>query len=107
MRVRGAEAEVKWFGLIKEQEQSGQSVASFCRERGVRASQFYAWKQRIRERAGSGFVEVRSGAEQASAGRRRSGAIEVRLHGDRGLLVEPGFDPDHLRALLTVLERSL
>jgi transposase-like protein len=107
MRMRGAEAEAKWSGLIKEQEQSGQSVASFCRERGVRASQFYAWKQRIRLRAGSGFVEVRSGAEPASAGRRRNGAIEVRLHGGRGLLVEPGFDPDHLQALLTVLERSL
>ncbi len=107
MRIRKAEAEAKWFGLIKEQEQSGQSVASFCRERGVRASQFYGWKQRIRERAESGFVEVRSGAEQAGAGFRRNGAIEVRLHGGRGLLVEPGFDPDHLQALLTVLERSL
>jgi Transposase len=107
MRMRGAEAEAKWFGLIQEQEQGGQSVASFCRDRGVRASQFYAWKQRIRERAGSGFVEVRSGAEPAGAGFRRNGAIEVRLHGDRGLLVEPGFDPDHLQALLRVLERSL
>jgi Transposase len=107
MRMRGAEAEAKWSGLIKEQEQSGQSVASFCRQRGVRASQFYAWKKRICERTGSGFVEVRSGAEQASAGWRRNGAIEVRLHGGRGLLVEPGFDPDHLQALLTVLERSL
>jgi hypothetical protein len=107
MRMRGAEAEAKWSGLIKEQEQSGQSVASFCRERGVRASQFYGWKQRIREGAGSGFVEVRSGAEPASAGWRRNRAIEVRLHGGRGLLVEPGFDPDHLHALLTVLERPL
>ena len=107
MRMRGAEAEEKWCGLIKEQEQSGQSVASFCRERGVRASQLYAWKKRIRERTGSGFVEVRSGAEQAGLGWRRSRAIEVRLHGGRGLLVEPGFDPDHLQALLTVLERSL
>ena len=62
MRMRGAEAEGKWSGLVKEQEQSGQSVASFCRERGVRASQVYAWKQRIRERAGSGFVEVLSQA---------------------------------------------
>ena len=107
MRMRGAEAEAKWSGLIKEQEQSGQSVASFCRQRGVRASQLYAWKKRIRERTGSGFVEVRSGAEQAGVGWRRNGAIEVRLQGGRGLLVEPGFDPDHLRALLRVLERSL
>jgi hypothetical protein len=107
MKIDEAEAEAKWFGLIKEQEQSRQSVASFCRERGVRASQLYAWKKRIRERTGSGFVEVRSGAEQAGVGFRRNGAIEVRLQGGRGLLVEPGFDPEHLQALLTVLERSL
>ena len=105
MRARGEEAEAKWFGLIQEQEQSGQSVASFCRERGVRASQLYGWKLRMRERAGSGFVEVRSGGEEASAVWRRNGAIEVRLAGGRGLLVEPGFNADHLRALITVLER--
>ena len=105
MRVPGAEAEAKWFGLIKEQEQSGQSVASFCRERGVPTSQIYAWKRRIRERAVSGFVEVRSGAEEAGAGWRRNGAIEVRLAGGRSLLVEPGFNSDHLRTLITVLER--
>jgi transposase-like protein len=80
MRMRGADAEAKWFGLIQEQEQSGQSVASFCRQRGVRASQLYAWKKRIRARAGSGFLEVRSGAEPASADFRRSGAA---LTGDR------------------------
>ena len=107
MRVRGAEAEAKWSGLIREQEESGQSVASFGRQRGVRASQLYGWKKRIRERTGSGFVEVRSGGEQAGVGFRRNGAIEVRLQGGRGLLVEPGFDPEHLQALLTVLERSL
>lgn len=107
MRVSGteAEAEAKWFGLIKEQEQSGQSAANFCRERGVPAWQIYAWKRRLRERAVSAFVEVRCGAEEASPGWRRNGAIEVRLAGGRGLLVEPGFDTDHLRALITVLER--
>jgi hypothetical protein len=31
-------------------------------------------------------------------------AIEVRLNKVRSLFVEPGFDPNHLRALLAVLE---
>jgi Transposase len=86
-------------------EQGGQSVASFCRERGVAPSQIYAWKRRMRERAAPAFIEVRSGAEQASGGWRRNDAIEVRLAGGRGLLVEPGFNADHLRALIAVLER--
>jgi hypothetical protein len=31
-------------------------------------------------------------------------AIEVRLHCGRSLMVEPGFDADHLHQLLAVLE---
>ena len=34
----------------------------------------------------------------------REGTIEVRLRGGRSPVVEPGFDADHLRALLLVLE---
>ena len=59
MRVRGAEAEAKWRGLISEQEQSGKTVAAFCRERGVPASQIFAWKRRVCEKAGAGFVQVK------------------------------------------------
>ncbi|HVH85112.1 MAG TPA: hypothetical protein VM912_00180 [Terriglobales bacterium] len=33
-----------------------------------------------------------------------SRGIEVRLVGGRSLVVEPGFDAHHLRALLSVLE---
>jgi hypothetical protein len=36
--------------------------------------------------------------------RRRGRAIEVGLAGGRRLFVEPGFDPDHLRALVAALE---
>jgi hypothetical protein len=43
------------------------------------------------------------GQEQIAA--RRSG-IEVRLIGGRSLVVEPGFDAGHLRAMLTVLENQ-
>ncbi len=59
MRLRGVEAEAKWLGLIAEQEQSGKTVAAFCRERGVPASQIFAWKRRVREKASVGFVQLR------------------------------------------------
>ena len=36
--------------------------------------------------------------------RQQAKAIEVRLCGGRSIVVEPGFDADHLRALLSVLE---
>ena len=103
--MRGAEAESKWLGLISEQEQSGRTVAAFCRERGIPASQIFAWKRRKREQARSAFVQLKVAPvdEQEQIAARRSG-IEVRLVGGRSLVVEPGFDASHLRALLAVLE---
>ncbi|MGO8759933.1 MAG: IS66 family insertion sequence element accessory protein TnpA [Terracidiphilus sp.] len=46
MRQRKAEVWAKWGGLVAEQEQSGQSVAAYCRERELRSGQFFAWKKR-------------------------------------------------------------
>jgi hypothetical protein len=34
-------------------------VAAFCRERKLRASHFYWWKKRLREKTTARFVEVR------------------------------------------------
>jgi transposase-like protein len=106
MRVRGAEAEAKWLGLISEHEQSGKTVAEFCRERGIAASKLYFWKQRcVGKKAASGFVRLRvaSAVQTEPVAAARSG-IEVRLVGGRSLVVESGFEESHLRALLAVLE---
>jgi hypothetical protein len=106
MRVRGAEAEAKWRGLISEQEQSGKTVAEFCRERGIAASKLYSWKQRcVGAKPVSGFVRLRVAPEVEAepVATARSG-IEVRLAGGRSLVVEAGFAANHLRALLAVLE---
>ena len=58
-------------------------------------------------RAKSGeFVEVKvkEPGEQRKLAPERYQAIEIRLSKGRSLLVEPGFDASHLRALLAVLE---
>jgi transposase-like protein len=106
MRERGSEAWAKWRGLVAEQGQSGQGVAAFCRERGVPASQMFSWKRRLREAEAPRFVEVAVNAAPETAAARGAGssAIEVRLSRGRSLMVEPGFDAHHLRALLAVLE---
>ena len=100
------EAWSKWGGLVSEQSQSGQSVAAFCRERGLRAWHFYEWKKRLRESEGARFVEVQIAEPAVAVGPpgARSSAIEIRLRAGRSLVVEPGFDASHLRALLSVLE---
>jgi hypothetical protein len=92
MRQQRAEAWAKWRAVVGEQEQSGQ---------------FFAWKKRLRDSQAAKFVAV-SVAPVAEARKPAlgvpSGAIEVRLAGGRSLVVEPGFDAHHLRALLLVLE---
>ena len=106
MRARRAEAAARWRGLVSEQVESGKSVAAFCRERGVPASQMFSWKKRFREKDAVKFVEVAvtPAVESRSMPAARGGAIEVRLKGGRSLVVEPGFDASHLRILLGVLE---
>ena len=96
----------KWRAIVSEQIASGQSVAAFCNERGLRAWQFYEWKKRLREPGSAQFLEVKvaAAAESEQPSRARSSAIEIRLREGRSLVVEPGFEAGHLRALLAVLE---
>ena len=102
---RRKRAWAKWRKLISQQAKSGQSVAAFCRERGLCAPHFFQWKKRLSEAAAKKFVEVKvvRAVPQPAA----SAAMEIRLRGDRSLVVAPGFDADHLQALLRVLESQL
>jgi len=106
MRQHKAELWTKWRGLVSEQRQSGQTVAAFCRDRGLRDSLFYDWKRRLRAGEGAKFVEVKvkESSEQRTPAPESHPAIEIRLSDGRSLLVKPGFDACHLRALLAVLE---
>jgi len=99
--------QVKWRSLVSEQEESGQSVAAFCRAREVPESQFYYWKKRLKEAATPPFVEVQVARPRLSRRDVHSAmgsAIEVRLSNGRSLIVAPEFDASHLRALLAVVE---
>jgi hypothetical protein len=97
----------KWQRLFSEQEESGESVAGFCRARGVREALFYYWKKRLREAAVPQFVEVQVAKPQLGPKHSRSAlesTIEVRLRNGRSLIVPPEFEASHLRALLAVVE---
>jgi hypothetical protein len=99
---RRQRAWAKWRKLISQQAKSGQSVAAFCRGRGLCAPYFFVWKKRLSQAATKKFVEVR--VSQAMTQPAASAGIEIRLGNDRSLLVPPGFDAHHLQALLAVLE---
>jgi hypothetical protein len=102
----------RWRGLLSEQGESGQSIARFCRDRELPLWQFYEWKKRLREPEVKPFVAVEVVTAQAQDSTSTAGVtsgaievIEVRLRGGRSLLVGPGFEADHLRRLLLIVEQ--
>lgn len=116
-RERSRKARDKWQRLVSEQGRSGQSVAAFCRERGLCAPHFFEWKKRLGTSPWAKFVEVKlasGGPEPAgAAGEPRTGGlprpgsdrrVEVVLKNGRSLRVGPGFDAELVRALLAVVE---
>src|SRR5713101_7321372 len=103
-RKRSRNTWTKWRRLISEQMRSGESVAAFCRERKLRASHFYWWKKRLRDNTATRFVEVQVAESPANvAGDSR---IEVRLQNGRSLMIGRGFDAEHVRGLLAVVEAA-
>ncbi|HUY04477.1 MAG TPA: hypothetical protein VMV33_14440 [Rhodocyclaceae bacterium] len=84
----------KWRGIVAAQAASGQTVAGFCRERGLCAPHFFWWKKRL---AAAAFVEIKLATPDA-------GALELRLAGGRSLWLRAGFDPELLRQVLAALE---
>ena len=100
----------RWRGLFSEQKESGQSVAVFCRERGLREWQFYEWKKRLRPTSASPFVAVELVAASEVVARpalpEAGVPLEVRLRRGRRVLVGADFDPSHLQKLLRVLEQE-
>jgi hypothetical protein len=97
----GSASRGKMAWLVSDQVASGKSVAAFCR--GIAD---VLWKNRFREATAAKFVEVavKPQLETTRAVQVGGSAIEIRLTGGRSLVVEPGFNANHLRALLAVLE---
>jgi hypothetical protein len=96
-------AKHKWRDLIERQRAGGLSVAAFCRDNGVAASSFFAWKRQLAATpAAPAFVEATvTGAPTTT---RSAGRIEVRLRGGRRVRVGRGFDRGLLAEVVAALE---
>ena len=68
------------FSLAEKQQlvaatlEPGASVAAVAREAGIRATQLYGWRLRLRGSAPKGFVPVRIAPETVPAG---AGSLEI------------------------------
>lgn len=124
----------EWAAILHEQDQSGMSASLFCKGHGIKTSSFFSALKRHQsalclerreglleteksvlsaDRADSGarqasatspFVAVRVGESSASSVGLDSSAIRLQLRSGHQLHVEVGFDADHLRRLIYVLE---
>jgi hypothetical protein len=109
---RSDAARAKWAGVIREQRESGLSVARFCADRGIPSSSLFVWKRKlagaepafVEAKVGRGEDERNSGAPTRSAERGRDecdGGVTIRLGRGRHVAVARGFDR---RLLLEVIE---
>jgi hypothetical protein len=104
MTKRSKKAWTKWRRLVSEQARSGQSVKAFCDKRGLCRPYFFVWKKRLKEDTPTKFLEVQvAGPGPSTPG---DASVEIRLQNGRSLLVRPGFDAAHVRALLVVVEAA-
>ena len=94
-----------WREEIGRCEGSGESIAGYCRKRGLSVSTYHWWKGELRRRGGAAsgrglFAEVTLGSRVAA----ERAALEVVLANGRGVRVHPGFDGATLAAVVRLLE---
>ena len=91
----------EWAERIATQQRSGISVKQFCKERGLTAYSFYAWRKRLQEREPVRFALVERDARRQE--RTAEAGLELVLATGERLRIGTGVDPATLRAVLDVL----
>ena len=108
--VASRKTEIRWRGLVREQESSGESVQEFARQRGLAPATIYWWRSRLRRRSSKRGERMQLAPVTVlrSPGSPRSSAegFEVELANGRRLRVPADFDGEALGRLLTTLERT-
>jgi hypothetical protein len=108
-RQRDPRKEQFWRRRLGQWRDSGLSIAAFCRQQGLSAASFHAWRRILAERdlEATHFIPVRIAAESRSSAADLSAAgLELVLESGRRLRVGPAFDDATLRRLLSVLEEG-
>ena len=96
MRKRKVLSQDAWRGLIQEQAAGDQTIAVFCRDRGLKEHSFYRHKRRLREsNTAAGFREIELP--------RRNAIRIVVSEGVSHVEVEAGFDAGLLRDVVDAL----
>lgn len=96
MRKQKVLSQDAWRGLIEEQASGSQTIAAFCRDRGLKEHRFYRHKRRLgRSSPAAGFREIELP--------RRNAIRIVVSEGVSHVEVEAGFDAAVLRDVVDAL----
>lgn len=91
-----------WRERLDDCVRSGLSVKAWCASYGIPIQQYYYWRSRINQNAGTDLwlaVDVLEPAQQRPAA---TGGLSIRI-ADALIEVQPNFDPDLLRAVVQAL----
>ena len=98
-----------WRRIVSQWHNSGLGIAQFCRQRGLSAASFYAWRRTLAQRDAQAarWVPVRVVAEiTPDAANTTATGLELFLPGGRRLHIGPAFDAGTLQRLLPLLEEG-
>lgn len=91
-----------WRDVIQQQAASGQSVSTFCAERGLTEQSLYSWRKRLGEQTPVSFALVTTGR----TGQSPSAPLELELDAGHRLRIPCGVDAATLRTVLAVLREQ-
>ena len=98
-----AERRAAWQRKIKAQEQSGKSVAAWCREKSINYKTFLRWKRNLKTKntsAPEGWCEV-----QAKPATKTIGSLKLVIDERITVELQSGFDRQLLREVLAVISQ--
>ena len=97
-----------WRERLEGFDESGLSAAEWCDNKGITLDRFYHWRKRFRndnnpaqQPQGWAVLQVAKPSAQPAG----TSAITLRV-GPAAIEVPPGFDTEHLRAILRALESA-
>lgn len=109
-RTMDAKKSELWRGRIREAARSGLSIREFCRQRKMKASQFYWWQRRLKEERPESARSLAGPKAQATfalvseEGLPLDAGLELVLGHGRRLRIGRGVDEATLRAVLAAVE---
>ena len=108
-RKQDVEKQRYWRRIIGEAARGGMSIRDFCRQRRVKASQFYRWQRKLKgdgedRKMASGVGQRASFALVSDEAGVMSTGLELVLRDGRRLRISQGVEEESLRAVLAALE---